>query len=341
MAEMEILKLIAISEFNGINSYGEGIAVIENLTYLSEKNIEKYKQLFHYIIQRIMGYSVPPVSVISRELKDSGKKRPNSLFYGFFEFKYGNNGPYESWTYYRIYYKRSEVVFIKNNGEEIIFPIVSHGVFLTHNYCVIMEDEETLSIYHKYLSRNHRLYYGFSPISMIVRVIERPNELMFIYYNIDGKIDIMLYSFSKEYFVAPDFFKPVSHMNRFMCGFLGFYLQSGDNLICQSYSGEKIVVPGMPANLINKVFFVKNIINQSDFIYTSLSLGFMYHSHENRITWSREISCPRIPYCDSFLLIDDSVVDLITGGKLFSTEYKILCLTRKDDGSGYWVWVSE
>lgn len=337
---MEILKLVAISELSSISSYGEGLAAIEKLTYLSKERVEKYKQLFHYVIQRIMGYSVPPNVVISRELREPRTKHPHSLFYGFFEFRYGSSGHYEPWTYYRVQINCSNISFIGNNGEEINFSIFSGGAFLTHNYCVIKR-EEMIHIYHERISPEHRLFYGPSPIETIIRVVERPNELVFIYYDDSGMVSVMFYSFKKGTFSVPDHFTPVLRMHRYFCGSLGFYFQSNGKLLCQTYSDTRKIISGMPSELINEICFVRNEFKHFDFIYTNLFSGFLYNNLEDRILWSFDTGIPRLLHCDSFSILDNSIVDLVTGRKLFSVDGTLLSLTRKDDGSGYWVWVAD
>lgn len=340
---MDSIKLL-IHKLQSIRSYGEGlkeIAIALNLSYINKTLRSENDQLFHYEIQKALGFKTPSSEVKTLEqLAIMTNSPPPSFFYGFFQIRYTQDPFTEfTWTYYRVKTFNDIVEFTSNDNKVIKF-IGEH--YFTKDYFILRHKGDVISIYHMRPLEENRIFYNFlNTIKWWITVVQREDGVII------GNIGYA--NFNLKYIKNDGSVRDININSQFLnlkaFGYYGQYTS-----ICYESGGGKTAIldyfekkerPVCPAiKNIPRAVSIKNVYAEIDAFTLIDNIVFFYDSKNERIAWFLNISEYKLRIFDGFVIVDRDIVDLITGRILIpSCSDSMISLTRKDDDTGYWIWV--
>lgn len=338
-----------IEELNNIRSYGEGLKILGKFSLVSKGLIRDNEQLFHSIIQKTLGFKEPNIKIKADENRDIILGRsPKSLFYGFFEFKLMSNESYEhSWTYYRVDIDRNDtklknyeynITFVSNNRTKIKFSGIH---YFTKDYFLIYKNEN-LEIY--YLRLDNLIISYKLPEMKTFKAIQRDWGLIIV-CNFDVVVSIGTLKMENGKYKLTMDIAEYSDYDYSVFGYYGPYYKDvhiddrsyiEDYFTGTEYALDPIIT--FPAGHIEQCV---NIYPTIDLLYIN-EICLVYDVKKGKVAW---LFYPTSGVtCDSYVIYHNRILDIITGRVLLNLNTpggSRIILTRKDDDTGYWIWINQ
>lgn len=340
---MDIIPII-LSAMENIRSYGEGLKVISQAFYtyhLSKELGAKHDQAFHHRIQSVLGFKTPQATVKAQELEDKETGAlPMSFFYGFFQIRYyKDTDPVLCWTYYKVYITLGySIEFVSNENQVIRF--VGKKYAFTKDYFLIY-DKKIISIYHSRPLVDHKIFEDGIDMKEFIPV-QKDKGVMLI-YKMNTQFNIAFISDKGSFTLLKTFTDDLFYnvVGTTVCGYYGIYKSEIDRISIIDYFTDK--EESMPPFITSSsgTVSVKNEYPEIDAVYLDQEGGFYYDVKNKKIAWIFSEERKRNDKFDSFILNGAWIVDIITGRILLNLiDYTHeFFLTRKDDNTGYWIWI--
>lgn len=241
---------------------------------------------------------------------------------------------YNTWSYYRLYYKKHRLLAIHNNGEFAKIKVA--GKFrhpkevctITPNYLLVSNMHKCKGlVFHQRINTSftfmfpkHCLSYSF------IETLEGPLMVMVL----DNMIKICHAETNKEIVSAN---KREAYIN--CCGTEGIYKLVENKIVCLSYSSLSSNYELPPS--IFEVFSIKPIWPGFDAIFFNKeeTVGIMYNTREKRALFAFSGAFTAF---DSYIVMGNRIIDLTTGELVTNSFDELIYITKKDDGGGYLVW---
>lgn len=305
------------------------------------------------IIKRVLGFRNPPPELIRNK---NWNKR--TFYDGFMELRSkGEKSKIKRkflscWSCYRIYRGPGsrDFLLLDNAGEEINF--LSYRLLTTTNYLVSQNgDGETINVYYKKI----KIDLPYSKIEIddeeTFMIIETERGLIICVGLLDDEGTIGDIKGNTKVYLINEFGKKfiktiTGNISLLRQGSRGFYISSRGTdfvktVLIDYFNGEEIAKIPFLKELNSETTisgFYKNI-DRIDLMWKGP--GFFYDNKAQMITW---IFSDKFKNIDSFIFTDKMLLDVITGEPLLFFNFTIpesILVTRRDDESGYIIWVEK
>lgn len=324
-------------------SFGEGVSRVQD-ALLASKRIYNVSKYIYSIIASNLGFAAPPKEVVLEEENDKAAGNPRISFYsGFFEMRLWLEQTPDArifWSYYRIATRNTfnigganSYIFYDNNGHPYEIKIDGIVAF-TKDYFIKFSYNNFLSVYYKTIEEPKFNIKALMIDALELFAVQREKEQILLLIAV--KFDVTrVFSLDMNGKLIHLF----SKFNNYVTGigYQGILMKDGQFI--DYFTKKRVKYPPLPQTSSSSL---KTQIEGIDIISPNeeSQTGAVYDVLNNQLLWLISSNEDYIVF-DSFIFYRrKNIIDLITGITLIVSS-DIIGITRKEDNSGYYLWIEE